>query len=144
VRARVQQLAARAGQVVEVASTEYASVASGDAPRSSDRDTRRSGSKRKAAGAGNGTHSSSNEAGEGVGQRGADDDEAALAWKVEVVGLQLALLSAARLGTAQFAAERCTLCHSALATSVTLEVSSLAFLRKVMQCLADSQESAAV
>jgi hypothetical protein len=111
----VQQLVARAGQVVDVASTEYASMASGEQPRSSER---RTGSRRKGAGG-----SSSNETAD---KDKAEDEESSLIWKVEVVGLQLALLSAARLGTAQFVSERCTLCNSALAGAVKLEVRSAA------------------
>ena len=156
---------ARAGQGVD-ASTDYASVASGEAPRSSDR---RSSSKRK------GRHpngSSSNETEKGGHGGRAEEDESSLVWKVQVrelyhakrtahcmlpiaghahgvarsqnwrqadqgsnlcetacllqvVGLQLAMLSSARQGTAQFAADLLTASQSAQSESVTLEVRAL-------------------
>ena len=75
--ARVQHMMARAGQGVD-ASTDYASVASGEAPRSSDR---RSSSKRK------GRHpngSSSNETDRGGHGGRAEEDDSSLVWKVQV------------------------------------------------------------
>jgi hypothetical protein len=108
----LQQLAARAGQVVEVASTDYVSLASSEHPRSSD--PHRGSSKRKGG-------SSSQEAADKAADV-ADAEEASLVWKVQVVGLQLALLSVSRLGTAQFVADGFSLSQALLSSSVTMEV----------------------
>ena len=110
----LRTLTANAGQIVELASTEQASAVSGEGARASERQ----GSRRKAT-----TCSSSN--GGQVAAEAEDAEEAALSWKLQVSSLQVAVLSTARSGTAQFVADRCTVSRTTLPGSSTLEVRTL-------------------
>lgn len=104
-------LTANAGQIVELASTEHASAVSGEGARASERHS----SRRRAT-----TCSGSNG---GQVATGADDaEDAALAWRVQVSSFQVAVLSAARSGTAQFVADRCSLSRTTLPGRSVLEV----------------------
>lgn len=106
----VQQLAAKAGQVVEVASTDYHSVNSGEKPTLGER---LSGSRRKAQTSSDSTATRAREL---------EEEDGLLLWKVQVVDLQLALLSTAKLGTAQFVADRCTLSQTLLSSCAVMRV----------------------
>lgn len=104
----VQEVAAHAGQVVTIPASDHASLVSGD--------NFRPGPRHGSSGVG--------DAEAGIG-RTADisaDGSDALQWKVEVVDVQVALLSASHLGTAQLVVDSCCVSQATLPASVKVEV----------------------
>jgi hypothetical protein len=104
-RLRMQEVAAHAGQVIDVPMSDQVSMASGDQTRSSKK-----------------RGSSSNDCAERPTLN--DGDEGSLLWKLQVLDIQVAMLSLTHLGTAQLVADECSISQVKHAYTTEVEVRS--------------------